>query len=209
MSENNSGKLGESLKSVNAVADNYRRAIDVLTPDVNSDEYPPIPSFYPLNSQSAREQMFGKFNYTIVDQSNIRILGDWVNENIVTVKIPQLIGIPGYHTGGNVRVHKLIKDKILLLFSSWEQQKLMSRVVFWGGAFVPRLVRGSQTVLSNHSWGTAFDINTIDNAMGIVPAAIGAAGCLRELVPTANAQGWYWGGHFKRQDGMHFEVSKL
>jgi hypothetical protein len=34
---------------------------------------------------------------------------------------------------------------------------------------------------------------------------------VRELVPIANAFGFYWGGHFGagRVDGMHFEVAKV
>jgi len=28
-------------------------------------------------------------------------------------------------------------------------------------------------------------------------------------VPIAHDHGFYWGGHFSRSDGMHFEVAKL
>jgi hypothetical protein len=32
-------------------------------------------------------------------------------------------------------------------------------------------------------------------------------GSVRELVPIASEQGWYWGGHYQsRKDGMHFEL---
>jgi hypothetical protein len=34
-------------------------------------------------------------------------------------------------------------------------------------------------------------------------------GCLLDLVPAANKFGFYWGDHFTRRDGMHFEVAKL
>ena len=34
-------------------------------------------------------------------------------------------------------------------------------------------------------------------------------GCVRELVPIAHDHGFYWGGHFTRQDGMHFELARL
>ncbi|MBP0649891.1 M15 family metallopeptidase, partial [Mycobacterium tuberculosis] len=56
----------------------------------------------------------------------------------------------------------------------------------------------------------AFDINAEWNPLGVEPAAMGAKGCVRELVPIANRFGFYWGGHFStRADGMHFEVAKL
>jgi hypothetical protein len=29
------------------------------------------------------------------------------------------------------------------------------------------------------------------------------------LVGIANDNGFYWGGHFTRLDGMHFEIAKL
>jgi hypothetical protein len=38
---------------------------------------------------------------------------------------------------------------------------------------------------------------------------MGQKGCVRELVPIANEFGFYWGGHFSRMDGMHFEIAKL
>ena len=43
---------------------------------------------------------------------------------------------------------------------------------------------------------------------GEVPAQVGERGCIRELVEIANAHGWFWGGHFSRQDAMHFELGK-
>ena len=32
---------------------------------------------------------------------------------------------------------------------------------------------------------------------------------VRELVPIAHDHGFYWGGHFSRCDGMHFEVARV
>ena len=29
------------------------------------------------------------------------------------------------------------------------------------------------------------------------------------MVPFAHDYGFYWGGHFSRHDGMHFEVARL
>ena len=41
------------------------------------------------------------------------------------------------------------------------------------------------------------------------PALMGERGCVREMVRIAHENGFYWGGHFTRLDGMHFEVAKL
>jgi D-alanyl-D-alanine carboxypeptidase-like protein len=47
------------------------------------------------------------------------------------------------------------------------------------------------------------------NPLGAQPALVGRPGSVRELAPIANQHGFYWGGHFTRLDGMHFEVAKL
>jgi hypothetical protein len=75
--------------------------------------------------------------------------------------------------------------------------------------FFARFVRGSRSTLSNHSKGSAFDINAGYNGLGRVPAPIGATGSVRELVPLAVRFGFYWGGWFSRGDGMHFEVKSV
>jgi len=69
-------------------------------------------------------------------------------------------------------------------------------------------MRGS-TNLSRHAWGTAFDINVPWNGLNVVPPRVGDKGSVRELVTIANKHGFYWGGHFGRLDGMHFEIAVL
>src|SRR5512133_3895662 len=76
------------------------------------------------------------------------------------------------------------------------------------GDSAPVRVAAGCTILSNYAWGTAFDINVAWNRLGTVPALRGERGSVRELVPLANAHGFYWGGHFSRRDGMHFEVTR-
>jgi hypothetical protein len=62
--------------------------------------------------------------------------------------------------------------------------------------------------LSNHAFGSAFDINVADNEFKGSPAQCPARGAVRELVKPANELGFYWGGHFSsRVDGMHFEFA--
>jgi hypothetical protein len=64
-------------------------------------------------------------------------------------------------------------------------------------------------VVVSNCFGSAFDINVPWNGLGVQPALKGKMGSVRELVPLAHRFGLYWGGHFQRQDGMHFEVAKL
>lgn len=173
-------------------------------------EWPPPPSFVPLVSNRDREEIFGAFRYERTGSSGaIRILGDWEGGNIVRVEVPQLAGVPGAPRGGRIRVHRLVAEQCRAIFRSWEEAGLMPPVLSWGGSFAPRFVRGSRTVLSNHAWGTAFDINAAWNPLGAVPPPRGQVGSVRELVPLAHECGFYWGGHFSRRDGMHFEVARV
>lgn len=74
----------------------------------------------------------------------------------------------------------------------------------WG--YANRCIRGTgpgtgrACQKSNHSWGTAADINATRNAMGTrgdMPQAI---------VDKAILIGFRWGGYFSRSDPMHFEI---
>jgi len=174
--------------------------------------FPGRPDFQPLTSNAARAQVFGTFRYVPAPVAGnpeaIRITDDWDEKNIVLVQIPQLKKL-GLSETGNARMHRLIEQQTLGLWLAWEILNLLNRVRSWEGMYVPRFVRGSRSTLSNHAFGSAFDINAGQNGLGRIPAAVGAYGSVRELVPIAHRFGFYWGGHFSRADGMHFEVAKL
>ena len=176
-----------------------------------SPKWPKEPDFKPLKSTRARQEVFGKFDFVHAPSSDnpekIAVLGDWAKENIITAKVPQLIAIKG---SPNVAFHKLAAPQLEKLWQDWEDADLMHLVLTWAGSYVPRFIRGSRKSLSNHAFGTAFDINVAWNGLGVQPALVGRKGSVRELIQIANANGFYWGGHFKRRpDGMHFEVAKI
>lgn len=68
-----------------------------------------------------------------------------------------------------------------------------------------RLVRGSTTQWSNHSFGFAIDIMIGDelDTRGDDLVQVG----LMRLYPYFHAEGWFWGAEFGKEDAMHFEVS--
>ena len=74
----------------------------------------------------------------------------------------------------------------------------------WGYCF--RNIRGSSDKLSNHSSGTAVDLNAVDHPLG-------KSGTFpNEKVPMIRAlakkYGMIWGGDFRsRPDEMHFEIA--
>lgn len=131
---------------------------------------------------------------------------DWVRENIGVVNIPQLVGVEGARSDGTMLFNKQLMRQVELLFSVWEQLDLSDRVITFAGSWVPRFVRGRRDKLSNHSFGSAFDINAAWNGFRRQPALLGKKGCVRELVSSAYALGFYWGGWYN--DGMHFEAYK-
>lgn len=181
---------------------------------VSTANYPDPPSFKPLYG-SERDAIFGTIKFTPKDNNgNITILGNWEQENIVSVLIPQLKGVISPYTNkpisGNISLHRKVVDQTKAMFNEFEKQGLTKLLLTFGGSFVPRLVRGSSTQLSNHSYGSAFDINMQWNALNTQPALCGQKGSVRELAALASQFGYYWGGHYQtRKDGMHFEVAKL
>ena len=178
---------------------------------------PPWPPFEALTDE-LRAQLFGKFDFRRVPTANdpeaIEILGTWQKDNVAIFTVPQVVGIPfswsTERNSGRVQFHRKAMAQLLSLFAAWQGAGLMDRVVSWGGAYNARLQRGSTTLLSNHSFGTAFDINVKENPLGKPGAAKGTRGSVVELVALANEHGFYWGGHFhSRLDAQHFEIAVL
>jgi len=176
--------------------------------------FPPRPAFPPLQGNQERAAVFGRFAYksapTADNPEAIRITDDWETRNIVRLAIPALSGVKGAPADGRVRVHAAVADQFVSLWDRWKCEGLAPLVLTWDGSFVARFVRGSRTNLSNHAFGSAFDINARFNPLGALPALVGQKGSVRDLVSIANAHGFYWGGHFAgRPDGMHFEAAKI
>lgn len=177
-----------------------------------SFNFPEKPSFPPLVSNAQREALFGKIAFkakpTASNPEGITITNAFEKERILSVPIPQLAKATNGKYG-SMRFHKDCAYQLQQFFIEIEEKGLLHLVKSYAGSYVPRFVRGSKTVLSNHSYGTAFDINVPWNGLGKTPAQVGQTGSVRELVPIANKWGFYWGGHFSRPDGMHFEVAQI
>lgn len=183
--------------------------VDLLDDD---DYYPEKPDFSPLIGDKAREDVFGKFAYEYTPTSSnpekITIIDNWANNNIEKVELPALkMATNGKHDC--MYFHKLAKDQLVGFFDEILRKNLHTLILSYAGSFYPRYIRGSRSTLSNHSWGTAFDINAPQNWLNTYPAKVGEHGSIMKIVPIAHKYGFYWGGHFSRKDGMHFEIAKL
>lgn len=72
------------------------------------------------------------------------------------------------------------------------------------GMLCARLVRGSASSISNHSWGTAVDL-TVEGVLDRRGDGRVQAGLAR-VAPVFNRHGWFWGAGFRTEDAMQFEA---
>lgn len=206
------------LREVAAGEDQIKLNLSSLREKYREHEWtPPKPDF----GQADREATFGRFEYVddaTNDPDGIRITDGWASTNVGKVMIPQLKGVQvGASTkveDGNIQFYKRSHEQLRALFAAWENANLTRLIHSWDGSFNPRYMRNAAHIrskLSNHAWGTAFDINARWNPLGSVPKKLGEHGCVREMAEIANLHGFYWGGHFggTRPDGMHFEIAKI
>jgi len=183
-------------------------------------DWPPRPSTIRPYTMQEKIAAFGQFTYepdpSTFGGDGIRVTNNWAQQNIISVSIPQLNGKRmGNATiiDGTIQFHKEGAERLRALWAAWEQAGLLDRILTYEGGYAARFIRGTQNrnprPLSNHAWGTAFDINAAWNGYGSEPALLGSQGCVRELVSIANSHGFFWGGHFRgKKDGMHFELGK-
>lgn len=170
-----------------------------------------MPTTVPLRvlSESQIRASFGDFRHEEAGGGRIRILGDWAQDNIVTVEIEEL---RRFVSTGKVECHRAIAPSLKAAFAEISRRGLLDRIVTYDGLWVPRhktwdVNRG----LSSHSWGIAFDINASWNGYGVAPPAVGRRGSVIELVPIFETFGFAWGGNFRpasSRDGMHFEYCR-
>ena len=89
-------------------------------------------------------------------------------------------------------------------FHEWVEPIDEGELDDWGYAF--RMTRSSDKVLSNHSSGTAIDLNAIKHPLGKSNTFNQAQRNTITLLITK--YGLAWGGNYKRRkDDMHFEIA--
>ncbi|WP_299767749.1 M15 family metallopeptidase [uncultured Tateyamaria sp.] len=85
-----------------------------------------------------------------------------------------------------------------------EQEPDIHAAIGTAGALCARLIRGSSTGISNHSWGTAIDLKLKGRLDGFGDGSTQFG--LLLIAELFNEEGWYWGATYSREDSMHFEV---
>lgn len=175
-------------------------------------DFPPKQQFLPLQGTTELEAVFWHFDYKLNPRPDspeaIEVSGSWKSDNIMQIALQGFAAITGASSSGKMTVYRLAAAQISGLWSAWDASNLLSLILTFGGSYMPWFIRGSRTVLSNHAYGSALDINVAWNLLGHIPAFASQKGSVRPLVPIANEYGFYWGASFtSRKDGMHFELA--
>lgn len=156
-----------------------------------------------------------RFNRGITQPRNgvmIEVLGqprDSYGTDCQPVSDPRLKGLLDTRQVGPIRVTMLrpaLESLERILGRLRENEPDIYEKLGTAGALCARLIRGSSTSISNHSWGTAIDLTLAGQLDGF-----GDGGTQLGLVLLAeyfNEEGWFWGATYGREDSMHFEVGE-
>jgi hypothetical protein len=143
--------------------------------------------------------LLGEFAYTVSSAGSVSLSSDWTSANVTDRITYRDIAI-------KTRCHRLVSTALQGALSEVAAQGLSAGIDVtntntYGGCYYPRFNRltGQLGFLSRHSWGQAFDTNTVTNAQGATPRM----DC--RIVGIFRSWGFAWGGNFLTPDGMHFE----
>lgn len=113
-----------------------------------------------------------------------------------------------------IQCHKLIADKLLAVFNDLLAHYGYDEIVrlgidLYGGCFNYRLMRGSTTTLSRHSWGTAIDLDPDRNLLHeSSKTARFARPEYKPMIDIFYKHGFISLGRERNYDWMHFEIAE-
>lgn len=150
---------------------------------------------------AATKALLGEFDYRIIDRQYVALDPAWVTANIPSSR--------ELYSGVAVRArcHRTVKPHLQAALSEVASAGIawaidLRNTNTYGGCFNPRYARSSSVAgsISRHTWGMAFDANTVTNAQGKEPPGMDC-----RVVRIFRKHGFAWGGNFLLADGMHFE----
>lgn len=167
---------------------NYTSLVPKPTPDsINS-------GLHPLSVKEL-ERHLGKPRSTYTDECQP------ITNKVILKRIKNIDVGPFYVTGMDIA----LEDLILIFADVKEHEPKLYKLLGTAGMLCARLVRGSKSTLSNHSYGLAIDIK-ISGKLDVTGDNKVQRGLLI-LYKFFNKHGWYWGAEYPTEDGMHFEMS--
>jgi len=138
-------------------------------------------------------QAVGVFNYTPIGGGRVQPDPAWVRSHIVTETLPLL---------GKLTCNKYMMPQLRNAMIEIQAAGLGSEIDYHVGCYYPRFIAGS-TTLSNHSFGLAIDINSLENQRGTVGEMHPV------VVQIMKKWGFAWGGDWNYTDPMHFELERI
>ena len=135
----------------------------------------------------------GVFRYTPIGGGRVQPDPAWVRSHIVTDTVPLL---------GTLTCNKYMMPQLKAALAEVQRRGLGDEIYQTAGCYYPRFIAGT-TTLSNHSFGLAIDINSLENQRGTV-------GQMHpEVVAIFKYWGFAWGGDWSYTDPMHFELERI
>ena len=137
----------------------------------------------------------GVFTYRPIGGGRIAPDPAWVRTHISTQSVPIL---------GDVTCNNAIFPQLRAALEEIVTAGLADEIKReqYAGCYYPRFIAGS-TSLSNHSFGTALDLNVPGNLRGTVGEMD------RVVVSIFKKWGFAWGGDWRYTDPMHFEMARI
>ena len=137
----------------------------------------------------------GTFNYRVLGGGHIAPDPSWVAAHIATETMPII---------GAMTCNRAIFPQLRAALEEIASRGLAGKIhpSEYAGCYYPRFIAGT-TVLSNHSFGLAFDINVPGNQRGT------AGEIDRTVVSIFEKWGFTWGGRWSYTDPMHFELNQV
>ena len=149
---------------------------------------------------------FGQFRYRDIHGGRIEIDPQWVKENIVTITLPGINRQVQVHkdaAGAFIKAFTYIQNGTITI--NGKTVPLTSLIRTMDGTWVPRHIGWSASRgLSNHSWGTAIDINASDHYRYVNPAKESHDPNLILWEKAFQPAGFSWGNSYS--DAMHYEL---
>lgn len=130
-----------------------------------------------------------------------------VPSHLTLVKVPWKIYFDGKPVEG-IQIHKKCAASLQRVLNAiWkrlgESQAEIDRIGMskFSGSYNPRKISGTNN-WSMHAYGCAVDFDSANNWLGDTTPAMD-----RRVVEEFEREGWEWGGHWKKPDGMHFQAA--
>ena len=153
---------------------------------------------------------------TLIVQGAPQANAEWERRNLVTVPLPWKAHASWDRSLRikSLRVHTRVAASLARIVAHiWavcgQSQEEIDRLGLSsvGGGYAWRPMRGGGN-LSMHAFGAAVDFDPERNGLGDDTPNFGRPEN-RWVVDAFTAEGWTWGGIWKRKDGMHFQAARV